>query len=58
MPSIAELLIGFLYFYGFKNNYIGKQICILDAENAKAEMEATELGKYLEHPIYLDAMDI
>jgi DNA polymerase sigma len=58
VPTIAELLIGFLYFYGFKSNYIGKQIRILDAEKAKAEIGMVELGKYLEQPIYEDAMDI
>lgn len=42
-PTIAEHLIGFLYFYGFKSNYINKQICIIDPEKARAEMEASAL---------------
>jgi hypothetical protein len=42
-PTIAELLIGFLYFYGFKSNYINKQICVIDPEKAKAEMAAKSL---------------
>lgn len=35
LPSIAELLIGFLNFYGFKCNYISKQICVLTPDKAK-----------------------
>ena len=54
---MSEILIGFLRFYGFKCNYIGKRICVLNPERAKMEMEA----KYIEmplDPIYLTVMDV
>lgn len=50
------MLIGFLYFYGFKCNYISKHICIIDADKAKAEVEAAYLDKFFDQPIYVDAM--
>lgn len=37
---MSEILIGFLRFYGFKCNYIGKKICVLHPDRAKMEMEA------------------
>lgn len=51
-PTVAELLIGFLRYYGFKMNYIGKQICVLEPVKAKEEMEAKQLDHQYEQPIY------
>lgn len=34
-PTVAELLIGFLRFYGFKMNYIAKQIVVLEPNQAR-----------------------
>lgn len=31
-PMLSELLLGFLNFYGFKNDYISKCICIYDPD--------------------------
>ena len=42
-PTVAELLIGFLRYYGFKMNYICKQICVLEPIKAKEEMETKHL---------------
>ena len=56
-PLISEILIGFLRFYGFKCNYIGKKICVLDPERAKLEVEAKLFETPLD-PIYLTVMDV
>ena len=54
---IGEILIGFLRFYGFKSNYIGKKICVLHPDRAKVEMEAKYLDMPMD-PIYHTVMDM
>lgn len=57
LASSAELLIGFLRYYGFKCNYIGKKICVLEPDKAEAELVSKEIDMNAD-PIYMTMMDM